>query len=246
MGSKEAPRCSEVLKEVATQSIYLTGAVKLTIKIQSWGAPDTFEVEASYLGELFYLALFLGVKFNILEVWIPLWNENTIESIVCASQLILVHIEEQEGGLPVLKLETVSGAFMEYFLDLQEASRAWSMEYFAASKVVPWQMLAKISANGQIGLITASKDELREEADQDDVKRVWNITRRFRVLNMDDFGGGLGEVRFPAYFNQHTHQRIFWRRKDVFRDENGLVYLRSLGQDAESEWQRMSGFVFNF
>ena len=88
-GIKRSPEMlSEVLKEVATQSIYLTGAVKLTIKIQSWGAPDTFEVEASYLGKLIYVALVLGVKFNILEVWIPLWNKNTIESIVCASKMV--------------------------------------------------------------------------------------------------------------------------------------------------------------
>ena len=96
----------------------------------------------------------------------------------------------------------------------------------------------------------ASKAEMREIADQDDVKRVWKITRRFRVLNLDDFGGGLGEeVGLPGHFNKHTHHMIFdcgFRRKDIFRDENGLVILPSLGEDAESEWQRISNVIFNF
>ena len=46
-------------------------------------------------------------------------------------------------------------------------------------------------------------------SNQDDVKQVWNITRRFRVLNMGDFEGGLGDVRFPPYFNQHNQKTLF-------------------------------------
>ena len=205
-----------------------------------------------------YLAIFLGVKFNITEVWIPFWHCDSTRNIALASQFILAHIKEQEGDLPELNLETVCGIslehFMGYFLSLQKASRAWSLEYFVGSSKVPWKTLAKISENGQIGLVAASKDILRIEADQDDVKRVWNITKRFRVLNLEDFGGGLGEVKFPGYFNRHTHQIIFGRtgafgaglREDIYRDENGLVHLKSLGEDADSEWRRMSEIVFNF
>ena len=54
--------------------------MKLTLKIQGWGAPDIFEVDASYLGELMSLTLFLEVNFNIIEVWIPEWNTDSVEN----------------------------------------------------------------------------------------------------------------------------------------------------------------------
>ena len=255
--SNENPEMmSEILKEMATRSIYLTGTVKLKIEIQSWGAPETFEVDASYLGELRKVAFLVKAKFNITEVHIPLWNLDTLDSIARAYSSILVQIEGQEGALLELKLGSVSDcanrdiSIIKYIQILQKACRTWSIQYFKAGGVVPWRTLARFSANGRIGLIIAFKAQMREIADQDDVKSVWKITRRFRVLNLDDFGGGLGEeVELPGHFNKHTHHMIFdsrFRRKDIFRDENGSVILPSLGLDAESEWQRMSQVIFNF
>ena len=97
------------------------------------------------------MAQAVGAKFNITEVLIPHWDKDSIESIAVVSELVHVHITQQEGALPELKLETVSdymgafaGDFIELFLCLQRASRAWSILFFEVLTGKPWPRSLKM------------------------------------------------------------------------------------------------------
>ena len=53
---------AEVVKEAAQRSLVDLPSIKLTIAIQNWGAPDTFEVDGNYLEELNKVAEAIGAK----------------------------------------------------------------------------------------------------------------------------------------------------------------------------------------
>ena len=71
---------AEVVKEAAQRFPVDLPFIKLTIAIQSWGAPDTFEVDGNYLEELNKVAEAIGAKGSTPEKYsrfnwaLPKWQ----------------------------------------------------------------------------------------------------------------------------------------------------------------------------
>ena len=192
--------------------------VTVTIAIQSWGAPDTFDLDGDNLEKLIRVSETLGAEFTITEVHD---SETHVAGGLLANQstfrLIAAHIAQQKERLSKLELTKVNLSLPpmhKLFFDLLGASNEWSVQNLILYKRKDFETLARNSANGSISTLHLRVHfRLPPQARlQDDVKRVWRITDKvlFRLLYAPDIeiGGGKGE-------------------------------------DTEAEWQRMLEVVFD-
>ena len=193
---------AEVVKEAA-QRLGKLGNFKMTIAIQSWGNPDTCEVDGKYLEELTRVAEAVGATFSIKEFE---ESETEMSENLCFHKpvftLIEAHIAQQEGGLSKLELNKVSlpggcVEFRKFFFNLQRASQEWSVLNLIIYKRMDFGTLARYSPTGSINTLHfRAHNKLDRARWEEDVKRVWGITNKlvFRLINGDtpdvEFGGG--------------------------------------------------------
>ena len=108
---------SEIVKEAARRSqpdsLVSKHIIKLTIAIQSWGAPDTFEVDGSYLKELTRVAKAVGAKFTIVEVDNSETGFRRFPKPIF--DLIDAHVARQDARLDNVSLNnaSLSGGFID-------------------------------------------------------------------------------------------------------------------------------------
>ena len=185
----------EVVKKAAQRFAFLPrhfgpwtlGQVKVTIAIQSWGSPDTFEVDANYLEELIRVTETLGAKFTITEVE----DFKDVFLNIPIFRLIVARVAQQGEGLSKLRLKQFSFSQIpdvtELFFSLQRAAKEWSVSRWVLFDGKDWETLAWVSTNGSINKICfhTLKRGNPQGAKQDDVKKVWKITDKvfFRHLN---------------------------------------------------------------
>ena len=194
---------SEVVKEAARR-FPVSENVKLTIAIQSWGNPETFEVDGNFLKELTRVAEAVEAKFAITEVQDSAAKKQRF--IKPIFELIDAHIAQQGEMLSRLELKEVSlcGGFIKdrnFFFNLQRASQEWRVLDLIVYKRKDFETLARYSANGRIDTFHFRAHYRLPRARLhlvEDVKRVWRITNKFVFRLFDgspdiEIGGGRGE-----------------------------------------------------
>ena len=178
----------EVVKEAAQRFPVkyqdFLGNIKIVIAIQSWGEPETFEVDGNKLEELTRVADAVGAKFVIKSL-----EESEIGGLVFEKPfftLIDAHIAQQEEGLlDKLELDKVSlpGGWMDFrkfFFNLQRASREWSVQELIVYKRMDFATLARYSGSLHTVNTLHFRAHYKLEARwQDDVKRVWRKCNKF-------------------------------------------------------------------
>ena len=194
---------SEVVKEAARR-FPLVQNVKLTITIQSWGNPDTVEVDGENLEDLTKVSQAVGAKFTITEVQdLETHITGGLLSHQSTFRLIAAHLAQQKERLSKLELTKVNlslpGAH-DLFFNLQRACIKWSVQNLILYKRKDCETLARNAATGSINTLHLRVNyRLPRARWQDDVKRVWKITDKvvFRLMMSDtpdiEISGGKGE-----------------------------------------------------
>ena len=198
----------EVVKEAARR-FPVSENVKLTIAIQSWGNPESFEVGGIFLETLTRVAEDVGAKFAITEVQDSATGfrfPGFMRLIEPIFKLIDGHVAQQEQMLTRLELKEVSlcDGFIKqrnFFFNLQRASQEWRVLDLIVYKRKDFETLARCSANGRIDTIHFRAHHRLPRARLqlvDDVKSVWRITNKFVFRLFDgspdiEIGGGKGE-----------------------------------------------------
>ena len=198
---------------------------KVSVSIQGWGAPVTFEMGGEYhLEELKQVARTIGAKFAIKEVkafLIPSQRQLANDGF----KLIAMLVDEQqwrgEEGLRKLEISDVKLCPMmkhlpkqDPLLSLLKASQEWKIETLAIGVahgpmlkggfsylgVEMWRALARAAATGHIGTIKYRVYKGSKQGHKEDVKAVWEITKKMEVTVDEDnpgtliqIGGGWGE-----------------------------------------------------
>ena len=207
--------CSKKGAKTRVRSLF-----KVTISIQGWGTPVTFEIGGEeHLKELNRIAQTVRAKFTIREVkaFEPL-EFGRSRSVEESYELIatLVDLQGEEG---LEKLDLPSVMLYPYSqqnpsLSLLKASKEWKIETLSIGLAIQtgfshphariWRALARSAATGHIGSIKFRVNKGNAEDKQghkENVKAVWEIAEKLEVVVIDnDFpgtltliGGGRGE-----------------------------------------------------
>ena len=198
------------------------GIVKVRIVIEkSWAPSESFDVDGIHLEELIKMAEAVGAEFKITEV-----QDFSFISLFALTVLSFVaaHIAQQGDSLSKLELNYFNicdEETRELFFSLQQASKEWSILYLDFSNPCReefWEVLARISANGNIGSFTVftyknlghNQRLGHPGANQDDLMKVWRMSEK---------------VAFEGFSTQ-------------------IEIGGGKGADTEAEWERMLELVF--
>ena len=215
---------AEVVREAA-QRFPVLGNIKITIAIQSWGEPETFEVDGNKLKELTRVADAVGAKFVIKRLKESESGDLKTDQLIFQpfSTLIDAHIAQQEEGLlDKLELDKVSlpGGWMDFrkfFFNLQRASREWSVQELIVYKRMDFATLARYSGSLHTVNTLHFRAHYKLEARwQDDVKRVWRKSNKF----------------------------VFRIITGPISDTPDVEFLGGKEEGGEAEWQRILQLVF--
>ena len=215
---------AEVVREAA-QRFPVLGNIKITIAIQSWGEPETFEVDGNKLKELTRVADAVGAKFVIKRLKESESGDLKTDQLIFQpfSTLIDAHIAQQEEGLlDKLELNKVSlpGGWLDcrkFFFDLQKASREWSVQELIVYKRMDFATLARYSGSLHTVNTLHFRAHYKLEARwQDDVKRVWRKSNKF----------------------------VFRIISGPISDTADVEFLGGKSEGGDAEWQRILQLVF--
>ena len=219
----------EVVKEAAQRfpvkyQDFLSN-IKIAIAIQSWGKPESFEVDGNKLKELTRVADAVGAKFVIKRLKESESGDLKTDQLIFQpfSTLIDAHIAQQEEGLlDKLELNKVSlpGGwldFRKFFFNLQKASREWSVQELIVYKRMDFATLARYSGSLHTVNTLHFRAHYKLEARwQDDVKRVWRKCNKF----------------------------VFRIITGPISDTPDVEFLGGKEEGGEAEWQRILQLVF--
>ena len=110
----------------------MRGQFKVTVSIEGWGeeAPNAFEIGGGQLSQLHNVALVVGAEFTIKEVKTFADLHPSDRSGLKAFKLIRRLVDQQNGGLDKLELQSTSfdeSPSQAIFLSLVRACKEWKV-----------------------------------------------------------------------------------------------------------------------
>ena len=180
----------------------MRGQFKVTVSIEGWGeeAPSTFEIGEGQLSQLHNVALVVGAEFTIKEVKTFADLHPSDRSGLKAFKLIRRLVDQQNGGLDKLELQStffLDSIYQAIFLSLVRACKEWKVLGKLITGTYDWTELARSAASGHIGTLIIWFDvrEVIQKTQKEDLKAVWEIAEKLEFVGNGDgiaMGGGRG------------------------------------------------------
>ena len=207
-----ASRCQKIIhlywSETAEERRLMNGGgdCKVTVSLQGWGDPCTFEMAGkSYMQQFNRVAQVVEARFTIKKLHFGGvgggWN------VIRCLRMIAGQVEEQgEEGLSELEIDNVfpllfSGEVRTIFLSLVEASQVWRIQTLVMAFYQDgyirkmWTELTNSLAKGHIGrakFVIAEDHYDLVRPNLKFVKAVWEISEEVQVEDRPPIGGGRG------------------------------------------------------
>ena len=205
-----------VAKEVATRCQENTeddegGFLKLTLSLDNWNAPHTFEMTGDkYRQEFARVAALVGTKFTIKRLDVQLSDMGgglaiPSTTVMETLRMIAAQVDQQESeSLSMLEIDSLSNwEAVKPLMKLIEASKEWVIQEVAVTNIpmlapVRSKMilaeLGRCSATGHVGQLDLY-DFMEEEKwlIKEDVRAAWEIAEKvviFRSGFENLIGGG--------------------------------------------------------
>ena len=205
-----------VTKEVATRCKKNTedaewGFFKLTLSLDNWNAPHTFEMNGDkYRQEFTKVAAVVGTKFTIKRLRLDVGGGLLVSpstTLMETLRMIKAQVDQQESkSLSRLVIDTLWASqnweAVKILLKLIKASKEWVIQEVAvtniqrlASRVTSKMILAELgrgSATGHVCQLVLHFMEVEQWLIKEDVRAVWEITERVVMLGLgiENFIGG--------------------------------------------------------
>ena len=204
-----------VTKEVATRCQENTeddegGFLKLTLSLDNWNAPHTFEMTGDkYRQEFAKVAALVGTKFTIKRLRLDVGWGLVIPSttVMETLRMIAAQVDQQESkSLSMLEIDEVRNGqnweAVKLLLKLIEASKEWVIQEVAVTNMLAPHVMSKMilaelgrcSATGHVGqLVLLPLMETEQWLIKEDVRAVWEITEKVKIFGLgfeNLIGGG--------------------------------------------------------